>query len=94
MAARSFAFGSGRLPASAHRAFTGKRFPGDRSEGETPVPIPNTAVKPLSADGTALETVWESRSSPGVNFNESPRVRSVRSGAFAYLAFADLAFAR
>ena len=29
--------------------------------GETPVPIPNTMVKPQAADGTALETVWESR---------------------------------
>ena len=29
--------------------------------GETPVPIPNTTVKPMAADGTALETVWESR---------------------------------
>ena len=27
--------------------------------GETPVPIPNTMVKPQTADGTALETVWE-----------------------------------
>ena len=29
--------------------------------GDTPVPIPNTMVKTQSADGTALETVWESR---------------------------------
>ena len=29
--------------------------------GVTPVPIPNTMVKPQTADGTALETVWESR---------------------------------
>ena len=28
---------------------------------DTPVPIPNTMVKPFAADGTALETVWESR---------------------------------
>ena len=28
-------------------------FPGDNSGGETPVPIPNTAVKPSCADGTA-----------------------------------------
>ena len=33
--------------------------------GETPVPIPNTMVKPKEADGTALETVWESRWLPG-----------------------------
>ena len=31
---------------------------------ETPVPIPNTMVKPQAADGTALETVWESRWPP------------------------------
>ena len=32
--------------------------------GDTPVPIPNTMVKTWSADGTALETVWESRWPP------------------------------
>ena len=32
--------------------------------GETPVPIPNTTVKTYPADGTALETVWESRWAP------------------------------
>ena len=32
--------------------------------GGTPVPIPNTTVKPREADGTALETVWESRWPP------------------------------
>ena len=29
--------------------------------GDTPVPIPNTMVKTQTADGTILETVWESR---------------------------------
>ena len=29
--------------------------------GETPVLIPNTKVKAWTADGTAPETVWESR---------------------------------
>ena len=29
--------------------------------GETPVPIPNTTVKTRTADGTMLETAWESR---------------------------------
>ena len=33
---------------------------------ETPVPIPNTMVKPQTADGTALETVWESRWPPNL----------------------------
>ena len=30
---------------------------GRHGEGETPVPIPNTAVKPLSADGTVTDGV-------------------------------------
>src|SRR5437588_4640804 len=37
---------------------------GGYSEGETPLPIPNREVKPLSADGTWLERAWESRSPP------------------------------
>ena len=41
-------------------------FSGDYSIGETPVPISNTEVKPYCADGTALETGWESRSLPGI----------------------------
>ena len=36
--------------------------------GETPVPIPNTTVKTRAADGTALETAWESRRLPEFNF--------------------------
>ena len=32
--------------------------------GDTPVPIPNTTVKTQAADGTALETMWESRWAP------------------------------
>ena len=32
---------------------------------ETPVPIPNTMVKTQEADGTMLETAWESRWLPG-----------------------------
>ena len=35
--------------------------------GDTPVPIPNTTVKTQEADGTALETVWESRWLPASN---------------------------
>ena len=31
----------------------------------TPVSIPNTKVKLLEADGTAWETVWESKWLPG-----------------------------
>ena len=32
--------------------------------GDTPVLIPNTMVKTQAADGTALETMWESRWAP------------------------------
>ena len=47
---------------------------GDLSEGDPPVPIPNTEVKLLSPDGTAQATVWESRKSPGLN-QTKPSVR-------------------
>src|SRR6476646_6515973 len=39
-------------------------FSGGFSEGETPLPIPNRAVKPLSADGTWPARAWESRTPP------------------------------
>src|SRR3954465_7796135 len=39
----------------------------------TPVPIPNTEVKPDTADGTAWETVWESRSLPALIHNTEAR---------------------
>ena len=42
------------------------RFSGGCVERVTPVPIPNTEVKPLGADGTARATVWESRKPPGL----------------------------
>src|SRR5215216_7288448 len=38
-------------------------FGGD-SEEDTPLPIPNREVKPLSADGTWASRPWESRSPP------------------------------
>ena len=37
---------------------------GGYGEGETPLPIPNREVKPLSADGTWPARAWESRSPP------------------------------
>ena len=37
---------------------------GGNGERDPPVPIPNTEVKPFSADGTWLETARESRSLP------------------------------
>ena len=40
---------------------------GGHSEGETPGPIPNPEAKPFSADGTALDRVWESRTPPNTH---------------------------
>lgn len=59
--------GQAVLPAAAGRAGGGmQRIPGGDAGGATPVPIPNTVVKPSWADGTALATARESRSPPGV----------------------------
>src|SRR5580704_5129547 len=44
----------------------GSTFAGGHRIRVTPVPIPNTEVKPDTADGTAWETVWESRSLPAL----------------------------
>lgn len=38
---------------------------GDDGRGDPLVPIPNTIVKPSSADGTWGENPWESRTLPG-----------------------------
>lgn len=43
------------------------KYLGGDSDRVTPVPIPNTEVKPVYVDGTAWETVWESRKPPGLN---------------------------
>ena len=51
-----------RFSSSAGRR--SRKFPVAHSERETPLPIPNRAVKPLSADGTWPERAWESRSPP------------------------------
>src|SRR6202035_2625006 len=52
-------------------------FSGGFSEGETPLPIPNRAVKPLSADGTWLARAWESRTPPVFSSDGPPRGRPV-----------------
>ena len=53
--------------------------------GETPVLIPNTKVKAWTADGTALETVWESRRLPDIVFLASTSRR--RSGSLENKSF-------
>ena len=40
------------------------KISGGYNEKVTPVPIPNTVVKLLSADDTWMETSWESRTLP------------------------------
>ena len=44
---------------------------GDDSKSDTPVPIPNTEVKPLNADGTWLVTTRESRKLPDRRFSSA-----------------------
>ena len=53
-------------------------FSGGFGEGETPLPIPNRAVKPLSADGTWPARAWESRSPPVPSFEEPPLWAALR----------------
>ena len=60
----------------------GSKFAGGHRSRVTPVPIPNTEVKPATADGTAWETVWESRSLPAL-FRRKPA--SFGSRAFAFV---------
>ena len=43
---------------------------GGHSDRVTPVPIPNTEVKPVSADGTWGEIPWESRTPPDFALDE------------------------
>lgn len=45
---------------------------GGHGGGVTPVPIPNTEVKPTSADGTWEETPWESRTPPDFSVRIPP----------------------
>src|SRR5215203_3960686 len=46
---------------------------GGHGERETPGHIPNPEAKPLSADGTALETGWESRTPPDNHYRTGVR---------------------
>ena len=57
------------------------KFPGGHRGRVTPVPIPNTEVKTATADGTACEGAWESRSLPGF-FHSKPRRAHALRGFF------------
>ena len=50
------------------------RLFGDNSEKVTPVPIPNTVVKLLSADNTWRATAREHRTSPELNLSEDREI--------------------
>ena len=52
--------------------------------GDTPVPIPNTMVKTQAADGTALETVWESRWPPDLKIKSLMKLND-----YIFKPFAD-----
>ena len=54
------------VTSSLHHLITLNRAVSDGgySSEATPVPIPNTVVKLVCADGTAWATVWKSRSPP------------------------------
>src|SRR5215469_11627477 len=72
-------------PCAVFRFHRGRlaKFPVAQSEGETPLPIPNRAVKPLSADGTWPARAWESRSPPVYLYSANDRMDTMtdaRSG--------------
>ena len=49
--------------------------------GDTPVSIPNTMVKTRTADGTILETVWESRWLPNLwGYSSVGRAPALQAG--------------
>ena len=53
-----------RAESERKRERAARRISGGTGKRDPPVPIPNTEVKPLRADGTWLETARESRSLP------------------------------
>src|SRR3954447_24682002 len=69
-------------PGGACLGKTGSQCYGGHGERETPGHIPNPEAKPLSADGTALETGWESRTPPDNPLPKGPQPPGW--GPFAY----------
>ena len=56
---------SGTLLLTANSSLLTGTVPGGHTGGVTPVPIPNTEVKPSKAHDTAAARQWESRTLPG-----------------------------
>src|SRR3954466_9890215 len=61
-----------------------QKVSGGHTGGATPDPIPNSEVKTSRADGTAGETLWESRSPPGL-FAGMKGPGATRSGPFSFV---------
>src|SRR6267378_459090 len=59
---------------------------GPSSGGVTPVPIPNTEVKPTSAEDTRDVGPWENRSGPGSKTTSSAQAQEV---VFLFRRFCD-----
>ena len=53
------------------------KFSGDNDIEETPVPIPNTEVKLISAENTCELPCWEDRKSPYLIFPNSSAGRAL-----------------
>ena len=70
-----------RLSLSSHT-----KFSGGHTGGVTPDPIPNSEVKASWADGTAGDTLWESKSPPELFFVDTALHESV--GLFALCKYA------
>ena len=68
----SFSFKFSRKFLCLHEPRKQHEFPGGLTARVTPVPIPNTEVKPCRADDTALVTARERRSPPGLKFKGRP----------------------
>ena len=93
--ARSSKYMSSRSPLfsslETERGTRSERRPvsGGYTGGATPVPISNTEVKPSRVDGTAGETLWESRTPPEFSQsvqsdNQVEMPSSSRAGHFAF----------
>ena len=61
-------------------------FLGGFTGGATPVPIPNTEVKPSRADDTMTERSWESRTLPGLKM----KAHQILSDGLFYFIFKTL----
>ena len=60
-----------------------REFPGDLSARATPVPIPNTEVKPRSDGSSWSEGACEISASPGYISKAGPPIRESGEGALA-----------